>query len=98
MAANDSHSVEDWEDDVVAELDEESGTLSESSLTAHMALDLEPEAFHNAATGSLESLIQLCESSPSSVTAFDKSGHSLLRVSCSYPIPFVQSNYGFSML
>lgn len=42
----------------------------------------EPELFRNAATGPTDTLIQLIESGSVSVTAMDKSGHSLLRVRC----------------
>ena len=73
--------IEDWRHDIQELPQEDSYDVSRSD-QAWSIQTYDPEAFRIAATGSTEDLVKLCESGSVPVTATDRSGHSLLRVSC----------------
>lgn len=81
MGSDNLQRIEDWQDDVLNLPPEGSGNVRRSD-DACSIQSCDPKVFRNAATGSTEALVQLCESGSVSVTAIDRSGHSLLRVSC----------------
>lgn len=87
MGLEELQCIENWRNDVLELPQEDSSHVSQSNL-AFSALGSDPEAFHKVATGSTKSLLQLCESDPVSVKAIDRSGHSLLRVSCQCSISY----------
>ena len=79
MGSEELQYIEHWRNDVLELPQEESSNVSHPSL-AISTRDYDPEVFRQAATGSTETLVQLCKSGAVTVTAIDTSGHSLLRV------------------
>ncbi|KAL8704149.1 MAG: hypothetical protein Q9201_002699 [Fulgogasparrea decipioides] len=75
---DDLQRIEDWRKNIPKSPPEGSSKVGSSNqLSSTQDYDL--KAFCKAATGSTETLVQLCESGTVSVTALDRSGHSLLR-------------------
>lgn len=98
MSMEGSRHIEDWLHGIQELPQEDSHNASRSDNEGSIPT-YDPEAFKIAATDSTENLVQLCESGSVSVTATDRNGHSLLRVSCQwgYTLNF-QSKQVFSML
>ena len=81
MGMEGSQRIEDWLHGTQELPQEDSRNASRSDHEGSIQT-YDPEPFRIAATGSTEDLIQRCESGSVSVTATDRNGHSLLRVSC----------------
>ena len=79
MGSEELQHIEHWRNDILELPQEESSDVNHPSLALSIR-DYDSEAFRYAATGSTETLVQLFESGSVTVTAIDKSGHSLLRV------------------
>ena len=97
MGSEELQHIEHWRNDILELPREESSDVSHPNL-AFSIREHDSEAFRDAATGSTETLIQLCESGSVSVTAIDRSGHSLLRVNRRVLYLLLSSNSAFSML
>ena len=97
MGLEELQHIEHWRNGILELPHEESSDVSHPSL-AFSIRDYDPEAFRSAATGSTETLVQLLESDSMTVTAIDRSGHSLLRVNRHVLYVLLSSNSAPSML
>lgn len=80
LGTEDLQRIEDWIPDVEDGPQEEALNPT-SSLSPNEPSSFDPDMFRSIATGSLDSLVQMCKSGTMLVTATDTNGHSLLRVS-----------------